>query len=86
MENSVKEFYRVLKKNGNLIISFPIGKKNIIEFNAHRICNLNYVKKLFQNFNLIEETYIFKSKYNSRKEFENQNEPDGIGCFHFTKK
>jgi len=86
MENSVKEFCRVLKKGGNLIISFPIGKKNIIEFNAHRICNLNYVNKLFQNFNLIEETYIFKSKYNSRKEFENQNEPDGIGCFHFTKK
>ena len=30
MEKSVKEFNRVLKKNGNLIVSFPFGKKNII--------------------------------------------------------
>ena len=27
MEKSVKEFERVLKKNGNLIVSFPFGKK-----------------------------------------------------------
>ena len=32
MEKSVKEFERVLKKNGNLIVSFPVGKKKIMGF------------------------------------------------------
>ena len=86
MEKSVKEFERVLKKGGNLIVSFPIGEKNIIEFNAHRICNLDYIKKLFNNFVLEDECFIFENKYNSRENFINVNYPDGVGCFHFKKK
>ena len=86
MEKSVKEFDRVLKKNGNLIVSFPFGKKNIIEFNAHRICNLEYINELFKNYIIKNETFIYKSKYNSREEFKNSGEPDCIACFHFIKK
>ena len=86
MEKSVNEFHRVLKKEGNLIVSFPVGKKNIIEFNAHRICNLDYISKLFHNFSLIDETFIFKNGYNSRDEFLKAGQPNGIGCFHFLKK
>ena len=61
-------------------------KKNIIEFNAHRICNLEYIKKLFNNFILEEETFIFNDKYNSRENFINVDHPDSVGCFHFKKK
>tara|TARA_Y100000816_G_scaffold100959_1_gene70417 strand:+ start:6142 stop:6915 length:774 start_codon:yes stop_codon:yes gene_type:complete len=86
MEKSAMEFNRVLKKNGNLIISFPFGKKNIIEFNAHRICNFEYINQLFKNYNIKNETFIFKSKYNSRDEFKQSGEPDCIACFHFVKK
>ncbi len=86
MEKSVKEFNRVLKKNGNLIVSFPFGKKNIIEFNAHRICNFEYINKLFNNYNIKNETFIYKGKYNSRDEFKHSGEPDCIACFHFVKK
>lgn len=86
MEKSAMEFTRVLKKNGNLIISFPFGKKNIIEFNAHRICNFEYINQLFKNYNIKNETFIFKSKYNSRDEFKQSGEPDCIACFHFVKK
>lgn len=86
MEKSVKEFERVLKKNGNLIVSFPVGKKNIIEFNAHRICNLEYINQLFKNYILKNETFIYKDKYISREEFKNTGEPDCVACFHFIKK
>lgn len=86
MEKSAMEFTRVLKKNGNLIISFPFGKKNIIEFNAHRICNFEYINQLFKNYNIKNETFIFKSRYNSRDEFKQSGEPDCIACFHFVKK
>ena len=86
MEKSVKEFERVLKKNGNLIVSFPVGKKNIIEINAHRICNLEYINQLFKNFIIKNETFIFKNKYNSREAFKNLGEPESFVCFHFIKK
>ena len=86
MEKSVQEFERVLKKGGNLIVSFPVGLENIIEFNAHRICNLEFIKKLFNNFTLVDESFVFKNRYNSREDFINANHPDGVGCFHFIKK
>ena len=86
MEKSVQEFERVLKKGGNLIVSFPVGLENIIEFNAHRICNLEFIKKLFNNFTLVDESFIFKNGYNSREDFIKANHPDGVGCFHFIKK
>ncbi len=85
MEKSVEEFERVLKKDGNLIVSFPIGKENIIEFNAHRISNLKYIDKLFKNFKLLDETFIFQNEFNDRKKFIQKKEPNGIGCFHFKK-
>ena len=86
MEKSVQEFERVIKKDGNLIVSFPVGKENIIEFNAHRICNLEFIKKLFNNFTLMNESFVFESKYNSREDFINADHPYGVGCFHFIKK
>ena len=85
MKKSVSEFERILKKNGNLIVSFPVGRENIIEFNAHRICNLKLINGLFKNFELKDETFIFSNRFNSRKEFLDNKEPDGIGCFHFIK-
>lgn len=86
MNKSIKEFERVLKKNSNLFISFPIGKNNIIEFNAHRICNLDFIKKNFDNFKIIDETFLFKNRFNSREEFIKQDQPNGIGCFFLKKK
>ena len=74
-----------LQKGANLIVSFPIGRENIIEFNAHRICNLDFVNTLFKNFELKDETFIFSNRFNSRKEFLNNKQPNGIGCFHFIK-
>ena len=85
MKKSVGEFERILQKGANLIVSFPIGRENIIEFNAHRICNLDFVNTLFKNFELKDETFIFSNRFNSRKEFLNNKQPNGIGCFHFIK-
>lgn len=86
MEKSVHEFERVLKKNSNLIVSFPIGRENVVEFNAHRVCNLEFIKKLFINFSLVDESFVFDNRYNSREDFINANHPNGVGCFHFIKK
>ena len=65
---------------------FHLVEKNIIEFNAHRICNFEYINQLFQNYILKNETFIYKSKYNSREEFKKSGEPDCVACFHFIKK
>ena len=47
MEISIKEIIRVLKPKGIALVAFPVGCKNQIVFNAHRICTSEYVYSLF---------------------------------------
>jgi len=61
----------------------PIDDKNKIYFNAHRAFTRDYILKLFSDFELIEEKYVYGTKlhdmYNSQKGF-------GTGLFHFRKR
>ncbi|KAF0159324.1 MAG: Uncharacterized protein FD159_502 [Syntrophaceae bacterium] len=43
-----QNIYNVLKRNGKLYFSVPIGKQRI-EFNAHRVFSLDYLLKMMNN-------------------------------------
>lgn len=46
--NVIDNIYKILKKGGKFYFSVPIGKQRI-EFNAHRVFNVTYLLKLFNN-------------------------------------
>ncbi len=50
--------HSILKPNGRLYFSVPIGEQRI-EFNAHRIFSLNYLKEMFKNkFEIISFSFV----------------------------
>ncbi len=81
-EKAAKELIRVLAKEGSLYISVPVDNENKIYFNAHRAFTRDYIIKIFENLNLIEEKYIYGneifSNYNKERGF-------GTGMYHFKK-
>lgn len=73
--------FKILKSNGKLYFSVPIGKQRI-EFNAHRIFSVDYLIKMFEEKFLIDS---FSYIDDSGKLFENAsiNSPDiknNFGC------
>jgi SAM-dependent methyltransferase len=56
-EKSIKELKRVLKRGGVLLFSVPIDKENKVYFNAHRAFTRDYIIKLFDEFEILEERY-----------------------------
>lgn len=82
-EKSIKEISRVMKRNGDLIISVPVDWSSVIHFNAHRTFTRELIMSLFKEFRLIEERYIYGkdvfSSYDKSKGF-------GTGLYHFKKK
>jgi len=69
-EKAVKELKRVLKVGGIILFSVPVDVENKIYFNAHRAFTREYILKLFDGFNLLEEKYIYGTKmhYNYDKD------------------
>lgn len=55
--NAAKELQRVLKVNGYLYLSLPVGRERVC-FNAHRVLSPETVVKLFPDLKLIEFSYI----------------------------
>lgn len=54
-----KTLTQILKQNGLFYFSVPMGKTNRIEFNAHRVFSLGYLKKWIEmDFNIMKFTYI----------------------------
>lgn len=54
----LSNLHRILKRNGTLHLSVPIGKQRI-EFNAHRVFSLSYLLGLFDGlFKLREFSYV----------------------------
>ena len=82
-EKAATELTRVMIRDGNLYISLPIDSRNKVYFNAHRALTPEYVKKLFKDFAVMEEKYIYGNKiydtYDISKGF-------GTGLYHLKKK
>lgn len=55
---AIDNIHKILKKGGKFYFSAPIGKQRI-EFNAHRVFNITYLLKLFNNkFKLDQFSYV----------------------------
>ncbi len=87
---AIEEIKRVLKSGGSFLYVAPIGKKALIEFNAHRIYTYDLVMSMMGGLTLKEFSLI--------PEFEKdggiilnadpkllENEHYACGCFHFVK-
>lgn len=57
-EKALKAFQRVLKPNGKLYISVPVGKKNKICFNAHRVYTPEIIIETLDQMRILEFGYI----------------------------
>jgi hypothetical protein len=86
MEKAARELGRVLAPEGMLLVAFPIGKTNIISFNAHRICTPEEALKLFSGLDLIDEKYVIADKFYDRTNYDKLNRPYAYGCYRFTKR
>lgn len=86
METGIKELIRVLKPGGMLLVAFPVGKTNMICFNAHRICTPEKVFALFSDLELVDEKYALPDNIVSRNEYESLDRPYAYGCYRFTKR
>ncbi len=85
-EKTCKELSRVIKKNGNIYISTPVGKE-VTYFNAHRVFNPKTIINYFPGFKLMEFSGINdkgRKIVNTKPEgFQNQNY--ALGMFWFKR-
>lgn len=87
---AIKELKRVVALGGNLLFVTPLGGKNLICFNAHRIYTKEAILQLFSDFELIEFTLIPENEVdgglvtNPSDEFLNKQKY-ACGCFWFKK-
>lgn len=58
-EKAIKEIQRVVKAGGTIIISLPVDTKNTVYFNAHRAFTREYILKLFDGFEVLEERFQY---------------------------
>lgn len=79
-EKAIEELKRVVKPDGDLYLSLPIDDENRIYFNAHRAFTEDYIRTLFEPFNIVESRYIYNS------EFVVQPKTGfGTGCYHLRR-
>lgn len=84
---------KILSKGGRLYISVPIGSQRI-EFNAHRVFNIEYLLKIFdKNFELNSFSYVDdKGDFYENIVLNNIDIQSNLGCkygcgiFELTKK
>jgi len=85
MNKSINEFYRVLKSNAILLVSFPIGATNTIEFNAHRRFSPEKIHEMFNRFSVVEEIYILKNEIVDINKYKELGKPSAFACYKFIK-
>lgn len=92
-EKALNNIYKILKTNGIFYFSVPIGPQRI-EFNAHRVFNLNYLINLFSNkytiksFSYIDDNgYLHNDTELTEKNIKNNCDCSyGCGIFELLKK
>jgi SAM-dependent methyltransferase len=79
-EKAIKELQRVTAPGGIILISVPVDDANKVYFNSHRAFTREYVLKLFNNCELLEEKYIYGNDMTDNYSKENKL---GVGLFMF---
>lgn len=90
---AMSELARVLTQGGNLLFVVPVGKKSIIQFNAHRIYTKEQIVSQFNKFGLelVEFALIPEEEadgglvINPSQDLLSKQKY-GCGCFYFTKQ
>lgn len=84
---TINEMTRILKPGGFLLFSVPVGKQ-ALEFNAHRIFDPVFVRKLFSKLSLIEFSYIDDNEnmHLNVNPSEASSLNYGCGLYHFRKE
>lgn len=87
---AINELKRVLASKGNLLFVVPVGKKALIQFNAHRIYTYDMIKEMFSDLILKEFCLIpennGKMVYDEEAVNKTKEENYACGCFWFQKK
>ena len=84
---AIKELKRVLRNNGNLFISTPVGK-SCIYFNAHRVFSYDEFLELFNDMEMVSFEYLPDDSKRIEKNYlksEISNNYYGCGFFWFRK-
>ena len=85
MKNAIDEMKRVLSPGGIMLVAFPVGKENVIHFNAHRVCNPEIVYEMFSDLKITDEKYALRDMIVSKDKFEELKRPYSYGCYCITK-
>lgn len=100
--DALKAFQRVLKSNGKLYFSVPVGQKDKVCFNAHRVFRPESIIEAVDKMQLLEFSYIcdvcetrLVAQYrdeklhwdeNARKSIPEMDKNGCVGLFEFIKK
>ena len=86
--NGFNNIIKMLKSGGKLYISFPIGKRNEIHFNAHRVFHHNDIFNWNESLdNIILERFDFvddRGKLNLNKNLNTDCKEIKFGCGIYT--
>ena len=86
--NGFNNIIKMLKSGGKLYISFPIGKRNEIHFNAHRVFHHNDIFNWNESLdNIILERFDFvddRGKLNLNKNLNTDCKEINFGCGIYT--
>jgi hypothetical protein len=90
---AMKELARVLALGGNLLFVVPVGKKSLIQFNAHRIYEPKEIIRIFKDhglqlkqFSLIPESQIDGGLILNPSDDLVSRQSYACGCFWFSKQ
>jgi len=76
-EKAIVELKRVVMKGGDLYISLPVGEKETIYYDAHRVFLEEKVLSLLDPFRIVEKRYIYG------KHFVPEKPPgEAVACYH----
>jgi len=78
---ALNNFHRMLKINGRLFLSTPIGTQRI-EFNAHRVFSISYLLEKFQNLFKVEDFYYVNDQGDliHPESLDNHKIQNNFGC------
>ncbi|TWU55482.1 class I SAM-dependent methyltransferase [Rubripirellula reticaptiva] len=77
---AANELVRVLAPGGRLFISVPVGKRDFLYFNAHRVFSEATVLRLFSELEMVQSRYIYGNDF-----VEGHRDEVGTGCYEFKR-